>query len=212
MAANAFVQFEDQKLHADNARLRQAIVAAGVAIPLLTFAVCVLIFRPRVLPYVVMVNAQGEPISVAQPVTGTQTLNEVVVKWALAEFIRNAKTVTANVDEQKEHLRTAYAFAREQAAKALTAYYHDGEHDPFTLAGKGWVEVRIVRTPLKLPAPDTYQVDWVEAWHEYSGTVARSTSWQATLKAVTLPPDTEDGRNPLGLYVTTLDWSPEVPQ
>ena len=193
-------------------RLWLTVAGAGVVIFLLGFAVCVLMFRPRMLPYVVMVNEKGEPIMVAQPVVGTQTLNDVVVKWALGEFIRNAKTATANVDEQKEHLRSAYAFAREQAAKALTDYYHDGQHDPFKLAGKGWVEVQIVRTPLKLPAPSTYQVDWIEVWHEYHSELTKSAAWRATLKAVTLTPDPDDRRNPIGLFVTTLDWSAEVNQ
>ena len=212
MAASSHAQFEDQELRNDNARLWLTVAGAGVVILLLGFAVCVLMFRPRMLPYVVMVNEKGEPMMVAQPVVGTQTLNDVVVKWTLGEFIRNAKTVTANVDEQKEHLRSAYAFAREQAAKALTDYYHDGQHDPFKLAGKGWVEVQIVRTPLKLPAPNTYQVDWIEVWHEYNSELTKSAAWRATLKAVTLTPDPDDRRNPIGLFVTTLDWSAEVNQ
>ncbi len=171
-----------------------------------------LIFRPRTLPYLVMVNGNGEPIALAQPVLGTQALNDVVIKWAIEEFIRNARTVTANLDEQKDHLRDGYAFAREQAAKALSDYYHDGRHDPFSIGQKGWVEVQITRTPLKLPAPDTYQVDWIETHHDYNSTLTASTSWRATLKVVTAAPDNTDGRNPIGLYVTNLDWSAEVNQ
>jgi type IV secretory pathway TrbF-like protein len=185
MAANPLIQFEDEQLRHHNQKLSRMLIAVtGIAL-LLTFAVCVLIFRPRTLPYLVMVNEHGEPVTVAQPVLGTQTLNDVVVKWAIAEFIRNAKTVTANIDEQKDHLRDAYAFAREQAAKALTDYYHDGEHDPFSIGQKGWVEVRITRAPLRLPAPDTYEVDWVETHHDYNSDLISSTSWRATLKAIT---------------------------
>jgi type IV secretory pathway TrbF-like protein len=210
MAADPLLQFEDQAIRADNRRLWTLLAAnAGISFILL-LTVFVLIFRPRTLPYVVEVNQHGEPIAAAQPVLGTQVLNDVVIKWAVAEFIRNARTVSSNIDEEKDHLRDAYAFASEQAAKALTDYYHDGDHDPFSIAQKSWVEVRITRAPLKLPAPDTYQVDWVETRHAYNSDVTTATSWRATLKVETGTPDTSDGRNPLGLYVTSLDWSPEV--
>ncbi len=168
--------------------------------------------RPHTIPYVVMVDGKGEPVGAAQPVLGTQALDDVVIKWAISEFIRNAKTVSANLDEEKELLRNAYAFASHQAARALDDYYHDGEHDPFTIEQKSWVEVRITRAPLRLPAPDTYQVDWIESRHEYGSELISTTTWRATLKVQTGAPDTRDTRNPLGLYVTTLDWSPEVHQ
>ncbi len=172
MAANPLLQFEDQAIRDDNRRLWILLAAnAGVSLILL-ITVLVLIFRPRALPYVVEVNQRGEPLAAAQPVLGTQVLNDVVIKWAIAEFIRNARTVSSNIDEEKDHLRDAYAFASEQAAKALTDYYHDGEHDPFSIAQKSWVEVRITRAPLKLPAPDTYQVDWVETVTTTTATTA----------------------------------------
>ncbi len=211
-AATPLLQFEDQQLHERNRRLWILLaVNAGISCILL-IAVAVLMLRPRAMPYVVMVDGKGEPVGAAQPVLGTQALNDVVIKWAISEFIRNAKTVSANLDEEKELLRTAYAFASQQAAKALDGYYHDGEHDPFTIEQKSWVEVRIIRAPLRLPAPDTYQVDWLELRHEYGSDLTTNTTWRATLKVQTGAPDTRDARNPLGLYVTTLDWSPEVHQ
>jgi type IV secretory pathway TrbF-like protein len=214
MAANPLMPmgYEDQLIRDHNQLLARLLITITAITALLAIAVCVLMFRPRTLPYLVMVNGKGEPVALAQPVLGTQALNDVVVKWAIGDFIRNAKTITANLDEQKDHLRDAYAFAREQAAKALTDYYHDGQHDPFSAGQKGWVQVSISRTPLKLPAPDTYQVDWVETHHDYNSTLTVSTSWRATLKVVTAPPDNTDGRNPIGLYVTNLDWSAEVNQ
>ena len=211
-AANPLLQFEDQQLHEQNRRLwRLLAVNAGISCILL-IAVAMLVLRPRAMPYVVMVDSKGEPVGAAQPVLGTQALDDVVIKWAISEFVRNAKTVSANLDEEKELLRSAYAFASHQAARALDDYYHDGEHDPFTIEQKSWVEVRITRAPLRLPAPDTYQVDWIESRHEYGSEVISTTTWRATLKVQTGAPDTRDTRNPLGLYVTTLDWSPEVNQ
>lgn len=98
-------------------------VNAGISCILL-IAVGALMLRPHTIPYVVMVDRKGEPVGAAQPVLGTQALNDVVIKWAITEFIRNAKTVSANIDEEKELLRNAYAFASHQASKALEDYYH----------------------------------------------------------------------------------------
>ena len=214
MAANPIFAagYEDELIRHHNQQLVRLLSVISGICALLAFSVCILIFRPRTLPYLVMVNGHGEPIALAQPVLGTQALNDVVIKWAIAEFIRNAKSVTGNLDEEKDRLRETYAFAREQAAKDLTDYYHDGQHDPFTISQKGWVEVQITRTPLKLPEPDTYQVDWVETHHEYNSELVTSTNWRATLKVVAATPDNTDGRNPIGLYVTNLDWSAEVNQ
>ena len=95
-AANPLLQFEDQQLHEKNRRLwRLLAVDAGISCILL-IAVAMLIVRPRAMPYVVMVDSKGEPVGAAQPVLGTQALNDVVIKWAISEFIRNAKTVSAN--------------------------------------------------------------------------------------------------------------------
>jgi type IV secretory pathway TrbF-like protein len=50
----------------------------------------------------------------------------------------------------------------------------------------------------------------VENRHAYNSDVTMATAWRATLKVETGTPDASDGRNPLGLFVTSLDWSPEV--
>ena len=105
MAVNPFLQFEDQQLAEHNRRLWTLLGANAAISAALLIAVLILILRPRALPYVVEVNQHGEPIAVAQPVLGTQLLNDVVIKWATSEFIRNAKTVTA-ISMSK---RTCYA-------------------------------------------------------------------------------------------------------
>src|SRR6266851_4131422 len=101
-AANPLLQFEDQQLREQNRRLWILLaVNAGISWILL-IAVAALMLRPHTIPYVVMVDGKGEPVGAAQPVLGTQVLNDVVIKWVLSEFIRNAKTVSANLDEEKE--------------------------------------------------------------------------------------------------------------
>jgi type IV secretory pathway TrbF-like protein len=204
--------FDDMLIRQHDRRLWLALSAIALLAVLLGAANLVQTFRPRALPYVVMVGPNGQPVDVAHPVLGTAALNDVVIKWALMEFIRNSKTITDNVAEQKEMINTALAFVREQAAAALHAYYFDGKHLPWDLYQKCWIEVRITRAPLKLPAADTWEVDWVETRHDYGTDISETTNWRATMKVTVTAPDTSDNRDPLGLYITSLSWEPEVTQ
>jgi type IV secretion system protein VirB5 len=212
MAAGLQVQFEDQVIRSENIRLTRMLIAAGAIIVLLAFAVAVLIFRPRQPPYVVMVDEKGEPLAIAHPVIGTQSLDTPVVEWALADFIHNARTVTGNLDEQKHYLDRVYAFVAGQAAKTITDYYRPDEQNPLQLGAKGWTEVRVLRC-LKEPAANTYQVDWEETAHENAGSSIKTTRWRADLGVTTATPKREDADlNPIGLYITTLSWAPEAQQ
>ena len=83
-AANPLLQFEDQQLHEQNRRLWILLaVNAGISC-ILVIAVSALMLRPRTIPYVVMVDGKGEPVGAAQPVLGTQALDDVVIKWAIS--------------------------------------------------------------------------------------------------------------------------------
>ena len=47
---------------------------------------------------------------------------------------------------------------------------------------------------------------WAELRTDYNTTVAQVTQWRATVKVVN---DNPTDRDPLGLYITTLDWAQE---
>jgi type IV secretory pathway TrbF-like protein len=212
MVALPNAPFEDALIRRHDRRLWLGFIAVSLLAVLMGAANLVQTFRPRAIPYVVMVSPNGEPVPIARPVQSTAALSDVVIKWALMEFIRNSKTIINNVDEQKDMINTALAFAREQAAAALHAYYFDGQHYPWDLYQKCWVEVRITRPPLKLPAADTWEVDWAETRHDYGTEISETTNWRATMKVAVTAPDPNDNRDPLGLYITSLSWEPEIVQ
>jgi type IV secretory pathway TrbF-like protein len=166
------------------------------------------VHQPRNRPYIVEVNHKGEPTGVVQPLAGDPpAVQEVVTKWAITQFIINARTVTPDMAEQKEHLFNAYAFVKHQGYDELEAYYHNAQDDrnPFDIAKKSWVQISNVRV-LKLPPPDTFQADWVEARTDYNNTDTALSSWRATMK---IENDSSSDRNPIGLYITALDWAEE---
>ena len=71
----------------------------------------------------VMVDAKGEPLGMVQPLAGNPVAaQDTITKWAIEQFIRNAKTVTPDIPQQKEHLFDAYAFVKLQAHDELDGY------------------------------------------------------------------------------------------
>jgi type IV secretion system protein TrbF len=208
-AAPKLTHYEDDLMRSHNSLLRTGIYSLFGANVLLAGALVLVIRQPRNRPYVVEVNTKGEPTALAQPLAGNPVATQdVVTKWLIQQFVSNARTVTPDIAQQKEHLFNAYAFVRQQGYDELEAYYHDPQVDriPFDIAKKSWVQVSNVRV-LKLPIPDTYQADWDETRTDYNTTGAQPSSWRATMKVVT---DIPTDRNPIGLYITTLDWAEEA--
>jgi hypothetical protein len=66
--------------------------------------------------------------------------------------------------------------------------------------------VKVIRT-LKLPAKDTYQVDYVLTRHDHDHPLdALQTNWRATMRVLQGKPT---ANNTLGLWVTDLDFEAE---
>jgi len=200
--------YEDQLVSWHNQRLWWLLVGAGVIIVGLTFAVCVLIFRPQKLPYVLLVDGKGEPVGAVQPVLGTQSVSDQVIRWAIAEYIDHAFRIERDFEEEKMLLGKVYAMSSGQASKLLTDWYQADKNvnNPLTQGSKGWQEVRIVRS-LKLPAPSTYQVDYQLSHYSLNDENPVVTNWRATMQIIIGQPT---ATNPLGLFVNSLDFSPET--
>src|SRR6516165_4386382 len=159
-------------------------------------------------PYVIEVNSKGEPVGAVQPVLGTESVSDNVIRYAISEYIDHAFRVDRDFDEEKMLLGKAYAMSTGQASQMLTDYYHQKGNDPLTAGTKVWQEVRVLRT-LKLPAPSTYEVDYQTIRYSYNDDHAVSTNWRATMQiAIGRPSDI----NPLGIFVNSLDFSPEAKQ
>src|SRR5260370_39963245 len=98
------MEWEDDQIRTENRRIWRIALASIAANVIFAIALTIQMLRPRTLPYVVMADKTGEPVTVAEPAVGTASLNDATKRWAIAQVIRNARTVTANVDEEKENL------------------------------------------------------------------------------------------------------------
>jgi type IV secretory pathway TrbF-like protein len=192
-----------------NQRLWWLLLGSGSINLALVIALCLVTLRPHAAPYVIAVDKQGEPTGTIQPFMDQQPISDSMLRYAIGDYIGKAFQITHEFAENQMNLSHVYAMSIGQASQALTAYYRSNHNanNPEASFTKYWQEVRIVRT-LRLPAPSTYQVDYVldrhDSDHPEDGV---QTNWRATLRIVQ---GKSTGHNELGIWITDLDFSPEA--
>jgi type IV secretion system protein TrbF len=96
--------------------------------------------------------------------------------------------------------------ARGEAATVLPTWYRN--HPPFELASKETIEAE-VDSVLREPS-GTYEVRWMETTRNLNGDVLSTVHWRALLTVQLATPDPDYMlSNPIGLYVTQIDWTEE---
>ncbi|KMY86392.1 Conjugative transfer protein TrbF [Candidatus Paraburkholderia calva] len=84
-------------------------------------------------------------------------------------------------------------------------------NDPFTKVGRMQVSVEV--SSVIRASPDSFRVAWIERRYQ-DGSLAATERWSAIVTvSVNTPGDTETLRkNPLGIFITAIDWSRELGQ
>jgi type IV secretion system protein VirB5 len=132
-----------------------------------------------------------------------------MVRYELAAFIRNAREVITDPAAEHQLIGQVYSRARGSAYKFLENYYHENEleHDPFKVAQHQSVSVQIDSIlPL---SKATWQVRWTEEESGLDGSPVGTTHWEAALDTtiISATSDASILENPLGFYVTQLNWT-----
>ena len=189
---------------------------AFAVLALAVFGLVTLSAQSRVVPYVVEVDRLGRASAIA-PAEAVPAVADRVVVAALSAFVTNIRTVYADPVAQRDAVYRAYAYVGVDARAFLEGYFSDPQNDPRRL-GKG--ARRSVEVVAVLPVPGTaadggpgpggtYRVTWNETESSpQRGDTERA--WEGYLSVVVAPPTTTEGveRNPLGVFVTDLSWSP----
>jgi type IV secretion system protein VirB5 len=162
--------------------------------------------RTGVTPWVVQVDRTGAVQAVAPAQAGYRPTDPEIA-WQLARFVEEVRGVPADPVVLRRQWLCAYAFASGEGALALSAYARDA--DPFARVGREQVAVE-VRSVVRA-SPESFRVEWTEN-HYAAGALAASEHWTAILTVELRPPHDPDtlSRNPLGVYVTHLDWTKEI--
>jgi type IV secretion system protein VirB5 len=134
-----------------------------------------------------------------------------LVAAQLAQFIRAIRTVlpTAAAAGQAEMIKRGYAFLAPEAAGSLNDYFAAPKNDPRSLGSHLTRQIEVTGI-LRVPNSEVWRLEWNETERptQPGGTI-RTTAWEAYATVKLVPPVTalavED--NPLGLYVTTINWT-----
>ena len=167
--------------------------------------------QSRVLPYVVQVNKLGVATAIAPAEEAAMPSNRVI-SATLAKFITDVRSVWPDRNEMFLHqVEPAYNYilAGSQAQKFVNDYV-TGKLETFPA---GLVRTVKIESVLKV-SKNTWQVDWSETtsgqMNSTSAPVAKH--YKAMLDIRLVPPttSTEIMKNPLGIYIKSITWSPVI--
>jgi type IV secretion system protein TrbF len=161
-----------------------------------------------VVPWVVQVDELGAAQAVA-PATADYRPTDPQIAFHLARFIEEVRSIAADAIIVRQNWLRAYDFTTQAGALALNDYAR--ANDPFTKVGKTQIAVDV--SSVIRASPDSFRVAWVQRTYQ-DGSLASTERWTAILTVVVqVPRDAEKLRaNPLGIYVTAINWSKELTQ
>jgi type IV secretion system protein VirB5 len=154
-------------------------------------------------------NAGGELMPIGR-VAGAQAPDVTAIRSQLADWIANARTITSDpIAAKTRRDRMAALVASGSPAAAFLASYFKA-NDPIALGRDRRVSVAIAYVS---PIPGSvreYEAEWSEDTRDVSGReIGAPIRFRAHLTIAESPPRDESTiyANPLGIYITDLDWS-----
>lgn len=164
--------------------------------------------RGTVVPWIVQVDRLGEAQAVGPAVAGFRPTDPQIA-WHLARFIEHVRGLSADPVIVRQSWLRAYDFATDRGALALNDFARAS--DPFGRVGRQQVAVEV--SSVIRASDDSFRVAWTERTYE-NGQLARTERWTAILTLVLQPARDAERlrRNPLGIFVHTINWSRELGQ
>ena len=183
--------------------LGELAVVGGLALGLLWQSA-----RGTVVPWVVQIDRLGQAQTIA-PATADYQPSDPQIAWYLARFVEEVRGISADPVIVRQNWLHAYDFTTDKGALALNGYAQ--ANDPFAKVGK--VQVSVEVSSVIRASPDSFRVAWTERRYE-NGSLSGTEHWTAILTTVLQPPGDAEKlrRNPLGIYVSAINWSRELGQ
>jgi len=159
-------------------------------------------------PWVVEVDRLGQAQRVAPANTDYQPTDPQIA-YHLARFIEDVRGLPADAIVLRQNWLRAYDFTTDRGAAALNDYART--NDPFARLGK--VQVSVEVSSVIRASSESFRVAWVQRAYD-NGSLSSTERWTAILSVVIETPRDADRlrKNPLGVYVHTINWSKELGQ
>ena len=160
----------------------------------------------RIVPWVVQVDRVGQAQAVA-PADAAYQPTDPQIAFHLARFIEMVRGIPADPIILRQNWLRAYDFTSTSGAAALNDYART--NDPFARLGREQVAVEV--SSVVRASPSSFRVGWTERRFQ-DGALAATERWSAILTVAIQTPRDPDTlkKNPLGIYVTALNWSKEL--
>jgi type IV secretion system protein VirB5 len=164
--------------------------------------------RGTVTPWVVQVDHVGQAQAVA-PADSSFRPTDPQIAFHLARFIEDVRGLPTDGIVLRQGWLRAYDFTTDRGAAALNDYART--NDPFAEVGKFQVAVDV--SSVIRASKDSFRIAWTERRYQDGSLIERS-RWSAIVTVTLQPPRTPDAitKNPLGLFVTAINWSKELSQ
>ncbi|MPZ40599.1 MAG: conjugal transfer protein TrbF [Rhizobiales bacterium] len=192
------------RVQARNWRLA-AIASTGLS-ALLGLTLVITVGRSSIVPYVVEVDRLGEVRAVG-PAIEPYKASDAQIAHFLARFIENIRSLSIDPVVVRANWLHAYDYVTDRGAQTLNDYAR--EADPFTKIGARTVTVEVIS--VVRASGDSFETRWRESTYE-NGAVAKTERFTGVFTVILKPPTTAEmlRKNPLGLYVHSLNWSRDL--
>lgn len=192
------------RVQARNWRLA-ALAAVGLS-ALLGVTLATVIGGSSVVPYVVEVDRLGEVRAVGPAFEAYQP-SDVQITHFLARFIENVRSLSIDPVIVRTNWLLAYDYVTDRGAQALNEYAR--EADPFTKIGAKTATAEV--TSVVRASGDSFEIRWKENTYE-NGAVAKTERFTGVVTVILKTPTSAETlrKNPLGLYVHSLNWSRDL--
>jgi len=162
--------------------------------------------RGTITPWVVEIDKLGQAQAIA-PASGDYQPADPQIAYHLARFIEDLRGLPADPIILRQQWLRAYDFTTDHGAIALNEYART--NDPFANLGK--IQISVEVSSVIRASPDSFRVAWIQRRYE-NGSLSSTERWTAILSIVLQTPHDADRlrKNPLGVYVNSINWSKEL--
>jgi type IV secretion system protein VirB5 len=156
--------------------------------------------------YVVPIDRYGRPGRI-EMAGRAYNPTSAEIGYFLADWVIRTRSKSIDPVVIRDNWTNAYRFVAGGAIGQLNDYAKI--HDPFANAGQQAVSVEVISVLAR--SPTTYQVNWRETTYDQGATTS-NVNWTGLFTTKIQPPtnEAELRANPLGVYITTFQWSREL--
>lgn len=166
--------------------------------------------RTKTVPFVSVLDTSGRVLHQGLA-DGSMPDDKRVVSAMVARFVSNLRSVSSDGTVQKNNVFALFAMlsTNDAAFQVVTEHMREGG-DPFEIARTKTVSVEM--SSILPMSKDTYQAEWREITRDRKGKTISNVTYQAlvTLRRQAKNPTDTSLENPLGLYVTDINWTKKL--